>query len=163
MSTKWIYATALVIAVFLAFYFYKKYKVAPHIDVKQLSLTDLGGIKSGLENFKGKKLIICFGASWCVNCIEELDLLSKIKREKLSDIEVVVISDESLEKIERFKNRKNYPFTFLKLNTTFGAMGINSIPTTYLVNTNLTVVKETVGYMNWEDASNLEHYKKLMD
>lgn len=163
MSTKWLYPAALIIAVLIAFYFYQKFKVAPSIDVKTIPLTDLEGNNFQLVNFKGKKVILCFGASWCVNCIEELGILSKIKEKDLSDIEVVVVSDESLEKIERFKNKKNYPFTFLKLNTSFGSLGINSIPTTYLLNTNLKVVKETVGYMNWEDASTLEHYKKLMD
>lgn len=163
MSTKWFYPAALVIAVLIAFYFYQKFKVAPSIDVKSMSLTDLEGNTVQLEQFRGKKVILCFGASWCVNCIEELGILSKIKEKDLSDVEVVVISDESLEKITRFKNKKNYPFTFLKLTSSFGSLGINSIPTTYLLNTEVKVVKETVGYMNWEDASTLEHYKKLMD
>lgn len=163
MSTKWIYSAALIITLFLAFYFYKKYSVAPHIEVNQLGLTDLEGHNFQMNFFKGKKVILCFGASWCVNCIEELSILSKLKQNDLSDIEVVVISDESIEKIERFKTKNNYPFTFIKLNNSFGSMGINSIPTTYLLNTDLEVVKETVGYMNWEDASSLAHYKKMME
>lgn len=102
-------------------------------------------------------------ASWCPNCIDELNELSQIKTESLADVEVLVLSDESIEKIEQFKSRRNYPFTFLKLNADFASIGINSIPTSYILNTKFEVVKQSVGIIQWSDPSTLQHLKTLMD
>ena len=163
MSKKIIYPIGLIIAVFLAFFIYKKYRVAPTLNLTELSLSDLRGETVSLEQFRGKKIALCFGASWCVNCREELDVLKSIYKTDLSDVEIIVVSDESVEKIIRFKEKKEYPFTFLKMNKPFSEIGIYSIPTSYIVNTNLEVKKETVGYLNWEDPSTLQHLKKLME
>jgi len=163
MSKNWMYPVGLIIAALLAFFMYQKYQVAPSIKLDSLSLTDLEEHPVNMESFSGKKVLLCFGASWCGNCREELDIISSIKEKDLSDIEVIVISDEPLEKIRNFKFKKGYPFTFLKMNKAFNEIGINSIPTSYIINTNLEIKKETVGYLNWKDPSTLEHLKKLME
>lgn len=152
-----------VIVIFGAFYFYNKYRVAPKVNFPVLPLTDLNGTTVNFSDFKGKKLIVSFGASWCPNCIDELNTLKKINDSKLSGIEVVVISDEPIEKVTGFKERREYPFTFLKMSKSFSEIGINSIPTTYIVNTKLEVVKEQVGYIDWEDESTLNHLKTIME
>ncbi|PBQ30650.1 hypothetical protein CNR22_02295 [Sphingobacteriaceae bacterium] len=161
MSNKWIYPVGLVIAVFVGFFIYQKYRVAPTLNLNSLNLVDLEGRSVKMDSFKGKKVVLCFSASWCGNCREELGVMSDIKDKDLSDVEVVVVSDESLEKVVDFKEK--YPFTFLKMNKHFNEIGINSIPTSYILNTNLEVKKETVGYLNWKDPSTLQHLKKLME
>ena len=163
MNKKLIFPAVLIIVLCVAFYLYGKYHVAPGIDFNKLELADLNGQPVSMQSFKGKKITLSFGASWCVNCIEELDDLKAIKEQELGDVEVIVISDESLEKIISFKERKGYPFTFLKMNKTFSSIGIHSIPTSYIINTNMQVMKETVGYINWRDHSTSQHLKKLME
>lgn len=163
MNKKWINLLLLVIAGFIGFYFYNKYKVAPSIDFSKLSLVDLQEQPVTFESFKGKKLVVCFSASWCPNCLDELRELNEIKNNELKDVEVLVISDEPLEKIMSFKEKTDYPFTFLKLTKGFNEIGIFSIPTSYIVNTKLEVKKETVGYLDWKDPSTAEHLVKLMD
>lgn len=163
MAKKWIYPVALIIAAFLAFYMYQKFRVAPSIKLNELNLSNLNGEDVSFESFKGKKIVLSFGASWCGNCREELDLLTSIKDRDLSDVEIIVISDEPIDKIIHFKEKRGYPFTFLKMNKPFHDIGINSIPTTYIINTKLEIKQETVGYLNWEDPSNLQYLKKLME
>ena len=145
------------------YYVYNKYQKAPSIQFSQLPLLTLQNEKFDLQSLKGKKLVICMAASWCPNCIDELNELALLKPQSLTDVEVLVISDESLEKIEQFKTRRNYPFTFIKLNTNFAAIGINSIPTSYIINKNFEVVKQSVGIIQWSDPSTLQHLKTLMD
>ena len=163
MKNKWIYLAGLIIAVAVAFFIYGKYHVAPSIKLKELSLTDLDGRPASMEAFKGKKLVVCFSASWCGNCREELNTMASIQGTDLADVEILVISDEPIERVRRFKEKPGYPFTFLKMNTSFHEIGINSIPTSYIVNRNLEIKKETVGYLNWKDPSTLQHLKKLME
>jgi peroxiredoxin len=163
MSKKIIVLIVLVIGAFVAFYFYSTYRIAPKVKFDTLSLVDLQGNPVKVADFKGKKMVLSFGASWCPNCIDELNTLKKIYVTQLQGIEIVVISDEDMETIQGFKARKEYPFTFLKMEKAFNEIGINSIPTTYIFNTKLEVMKEEVGYFDWEDESTLNHLKKLME
>lgn len=162
MNKKWTYALALLVAVFVVFFLYHKYRVAPAVQFNQLLLTDLYGKPFQFTSLKGKKTVVCFSASWCPNCLEELQDINAVKSE-LTDVEVVVISDEPIEKIQSFKEKRKYPFLFLKMNQAFNQIGIHSIPTSYILNRELEVKKETVGYLDWKNASTREHLKKLMD
>jgi hypothetical protein len=73
------------------------------------------------------------------------------------------MTDESIEKFVEFKNRTQYPFTFLTLTNVFSDIGINSIPTTYLLNARGEIVYNNVGFIDWEDESTLSHLKSLME
>ena len=163
MSKKWIPPLILIIIALIAFFFYNKYAVAPTVDFKKLNLLDLKGQPLNFESFTGKKAIVCFSASWCGPCLNELKEINEIKDLQLKDIEVIMISDEPIEKIQAFRDYTQYPFTFLKLVQSFNQIGINSIPVSYLMNSKQEVKKETVGYINWADPSTSEHMKKLME
>jgi peroxiredoxin len=163
MNNKLKYLILTLLGLLIGFYFYNKYKVPPSINFNKLTLFDTQGNPVKISDFKGKKLIVSFGASWCPNCIDELKMINGVKEKDLSDIEIIVISDEAMEKVQAFKERKGYPFTYLKMNETFNSIGINSIPTTYIVNPKQEVKDETVGFIDWEDASTIEHVKDLMD
>jgi peroxiredoxin len=164
MSKKTTYQILIIaIVALVGLYFYNKYNVAPSIQVDKLEILNEDSTKFDIHSLKGKKVIISFYASWCPNCIEELKVLNTIKNEKLSDIEILAITDESMDKLISFKNKKQYPFTFLKLNASFPEIGIASIPTTYLLNTKGEIVYNKVGYIEWDDESNLNHLKSLME
>lgn len=144
-------------------YYYNKYKVAPKIDLTKLEIINADSTRFDFSSLKGNKVIICFYASWCGNCLDEMKTLNKIKDTKLSDVTILAVTDESMEKLISFRDRKQYPFTFLKLNVAFKEIGINSIPVVYLMNTSGNVVYESLGYVNWEDESTLNHLKNLME
>lgn len=163
MNKKYLFPALLILTLLVAFYMYSKYHVAPSINFKTLSMVNLQGEPVAFDSFKGKKIVVCFSASWCPNCLEELSDINEVKDTQLKDVEVLVISDEPIDVIQHFKDKKGYTFTFLKLNAGFNSIGINSIPTSYIVNTNLEVTKETVGYLDWKDPSTCEHLKKLME
>ena len=146
----------------IGMYVYNKYNVAPQIDISKLEIIDEASQKFDIKSLKGKKVIISFYASWCPNCLDELEVLNKIKNEKLADITILAITDEPLEKLTSFKEKKQYPFTFLKLTKPFNDIGVFSIPTVYLLNTNNEIVYDNVGYINWEDETTLSHLKTLM-
>jgi len=164
MTKKTTYQILIIaIVALVGLYFYNKYNVAPSIQVDKLEILNEDSTKFDIQSLKGKKVIISFYASWCPNCIDELKVLNTIKNEKLSDVEILAITDESMDKLISFKNRKQYPFTFLKLNASFPEIGIASIPTTYLLNTKGEIVYNKVGYIEWDDESNLNHLKSLME
>jgi peroxiredoxin len=163
MFKKWTFPAGLIIAVLITFYIYRKYHVPPTIRLTELNLVGLDEKPVKLGIYKGKKMVVCFGASWCGNCWDELKDIASIKKSDLGDVEILVISDEPVERVRAFRERAGYPFTFLKMLEPFNTIGVNSLPTSYIVNKRFEIKKETVGYIHWKDPSTLEHLKKLMD
>lgn len=161
MQKKWIYALLALLGGLIILFYYNKYKVAPTIDLTKIEITTDAEQPFSMSELKGKKLIVSFYASWCGNCLEELKDINKVKQSDLSDIEVICITDESIEKISQFKENTGYTFRFLKLKKNFQDINIYSIPVTYIVNEKLEVVEEHLGYIDWTDASTLNHIKSL--
>ncbi len=163
MNRNWLYVVLFLILAFTAFYFYHRGSSAPSLQLQNLALKDLNNNAFDQNSLKGKKTLLCFGASWCGECRKELQDLMKLHNNELKELQIVVISDEPLEKIMAYKEKHNYPFVFLRSEASFSELGIYSVPTNYLLNKAAKVVKEKTGNFNWEDASNREHLLTLMD
>jgi thiol-disulfide isomerase/thioredoxin len=144
-------------------YLYNKYKVVPSIDFSALKLKTLQGDDFDFNSLKGKKTIVSFGASWCPNCINEMNAMQKIMNDHLQDVQIVIIDDEPAERIADWQARKNYPFLFLELQNPFNDIGIFSIPVTYFFNASLELKKEELGEIDWADPSTREHFKQVMN
>jgi thiol-disulfide isomerase/thioredoxin len=163
MNKKIIVMALIAILLLLGMYLYKKFNVAPSINFEALELYDLDTNRVTFKNLKGKKLIVSFGASWCPNCIDELNTLKKIKDTQLKEVEIICISDEDFEVIKYWKEKKQYPFTFLKLNSGFNSVGVYSIPTTYIFDTKLQLKLQEVGFIDWEDVDVAKSMVELME
>ena len=157
------YILAIAVFGFIGLYLFNKYKVAPKLDILQLNLVDVSNTQFDVKSFRGKKVIVCFYASWCPECLKELKVLSQIKLAKLKDIEVLAITDESMDKLISFKLKKKYPFTFLKSSKSFHDLKIFSIPTVYLLNKKGEIVYQKVGNINWGNDAELLHLTSLMN
>jgi thiol-disulfide isomerase/thioredoxin len=163
MNNKKIYTVLIItICALIGMYFFNKYKVAPKIDIVNLEVVDENSAPFDIKTLKGQKVIVSFYASWCGDCLKELKIINSIKDSKLKDVTVLAITDETIDKLIDFKTKKQYPFTFLKLNKSFNDLKIYSIPTVYLLDTKGEIVYEHIGYINWEDESTLKHLTSLM-
>ena len=126
------------------------------------SYVDLYDNKVDLSTFKGKKVLINYWATWCGPCIQEMPSLLKAQ-ELLKDENYIflLVSDESIQKISRFKNRKKFNFTYLKSSVSLGSMGIYSLPTTYIFNEKGEKVKKIVGAVDWNSNRMIKKLKSL--
>jgi peroxiredoxin len=149
----WISGLAVAGVILVLLYQYQKYRVAPETDLAGMICNDTLGKPVHLSSFTGKKIILTFFAGWCGDCLREMKQLDEVMNDKLKDIEVIAISDESLEKIKSFARRKKYKFTFLQLPKPFASIDIYAIPVTYLINSKGDVVHAKVGAVNWKDNS----------
>jgi peroxiredoxin len=135
-------------------YQYQKYRVAPTVDVFKLKYVDTSGTSVDLNAWKGKKKIIySFFGTWCGECVLELKQLNEAKKNELKEIEIIVVSDEDIDKITAFARRKHYPFTFLKIDRPFADLSIFAIPVNYLINSKGEITYSKVGALNWKDHS----------
>jgi thiol-disulfide isomerase/thioredoxin len=163
MQKKWLNLGALLILAVIGYYFYQKYRVAPELKTAQLPIQTLDGNDVSLARYQGQKTALCFAASWCGPCRQELKMIGELKSTTLKDVKIVVISDEDPLQIERLKMQFPFDFEWLRLKQPFASIGINSIPTSYLLNRQGRVVKQKVGAIDWEDPSTANYHLGLMD
>lgn len=139
---------ALIIAVVVRQYI--TYRVAPDLDVQQLSLTTLDGTPVDLDSYKGKALFLNFYATWCPPCNAEMPALEEMKQILGTEQMVyLAISDEDPRKIESFKQKHGSSFAFVRSSIPLGEFGVNTIPTTFILNADNKVVLDEVGGLNW--------------
>lgn len=153
----------VVLAIIVGLYIYKKYRIAPLIGVYNQNLIDSTGKVVNLRGYKDKKLIVTFYASWCGNCIREMNSLQKVKNELPKDWQIVAITDEGYETMEEFRMQKSFPWSFYSLTQPFGNYKIYSIPVTYIFNEKAELVYEQVGEIDWTDLSFREHIEALLN
>lgn len=118
-------------------------------------LTTLDGDTVKLSDYKGKKVILNFWASWCPPCVAEMPHMQQFYEDnKENDIEIVAVNLTSLDKgmseINKFVDENNLSFT-IPLDKD-GTIGIQyetfSIPTSYIIDSNGIIIKKIVGPMN---------------
>lgn len=144
-------------------YQYKRYRVAPELPVENLTLIDSGGNSLQLNDIITGKSIISFYASWCGDCIRELNSMQKCDNGILKNVQVILITDESDEKLKAFIKKRNYSYLFFRMEKNFSSIGINSIPVTYVLDKNRTVIYNKVGAINWTDSSFTSHLMKIWE
>ncbi|AAU03862.1 TlpA disulfide reductase family protein [Rickettsia typhi] len=110
-----------------------------------------------LDQFEGKTILLVFWATWSATCVKEMpdfDILQKDFR-KLP-FSVIPIS-EDYQDIKIVKEYfKSYHIRYLPIyydyrNALFKALGIISLPTSILIDSNGKIVTIFVGTTNWYD------------
>ncbi len=123
---------------------------------------DLDGKKHSLSDYKGKKVLLVFWATWCPPCIVEIPDLKEL-RTSLSEQEVAILAiggkDEGMEKIKPFAKSKEMNYTVLveedELPAPFGVTRIyrtTGIPGAFFIDSEGIIKLGTVGIVPLKDS-----------
>ena len=123
---------------------------------------DLKGNPIELSDFKGKRILLNFWATWCRPCIEEMPALSRAQELLKNDNYVFLLaSDQSVEKIQAFVDKKKFDLTFIRFNGAFAEIGVNALPTTFFYNELGKQVLRIEGMTDCDSEAAIERFKKL--
>ncbi len=123
---------------------------------------DLDGDAINLEAFKGKRLLVNYWATWCKPCIAEMPAMARAQ-ELLKDENYVFLfaSDQSVEKIKAFKEKRKFGLDFIKFNGNYGDLQITALPVTLLYNEAGVQVNRIEGGVEWDASEMIEMLKLL--
>ena len=132
---------------------FKKEEVSNQKEVtpENLELTDLEGNSIQLSDLKGKAVFLNLWATWCRPCLSEMPAIENAYQElKDDDYVFLAASYEKYEKIIGFAQKQDYNFPFVHLKSDMQALGVQSIPTTFIYNEEGKLVARIIGTREWD-------------
>ena len=122
------------------------------------TLEDTEGNKVTLSDYKGKKVILNFWATWCNPCKKEMPEMEKI-HQKYEDVVILAINLDTENDIKGFMNE--YELTLQALLDTEEKVNdqyeVVSIPTSFFIDEEGIIRKKIVGILDYEKMEdNLE-------
>ena len=73
----------------------------------------------------------------------------------------MLVSDETISKISKFKNDRNFDFKFLKSDKSYELLGVYSMPTSYIFDENGKKIETIVGAIEWDSEEMISKLKML--
>ena len=131
----------------------------------EITLSDPTGRPVSLSEFRGKIVFINFWTTWCLACVIEMPSMEKLhQRFKDKDFIMVAINlQESAARVKQFY--EEYKLTFTALLDITGdvgaALGIRSIPTTFILDKNGRIIGKALGPREWESKKSIALFEYL--
>lgn len=134
---------------------FTQFLVQPDISLNQMEVQNLDDEKIELTDYIGKPIVVNYWATWCAPCLEEFPYFNDIKQQLGDDVNFIMISDESIDKIKNFSASKLYTFNYLQSPNNLSKYGINARPTTYFYNSSGELVTKHTGGISAEELNEL--------
>ena len=137
----------------------------PSVDVKTLNG---GSINiTAIEN-NGKPIVISFWATWCKPCKKELNTIAEIYEDWQDEtgVKLVAISidnSRSMAKVAPYVNASDWDYeVYLDPNGDLKrAMGVSTVPHTFLLNSKKEIVWQHKGYIDGDEDELYEQIEKI--
>ena len=146
-------------------------KVVETIPVEEVSIDvttpkstyeDIEGNPIELSDYKGKKVFLNYWATWCRPCIEEMPAIERLQTllEKENYV-FLLASDQSIAKITKFKEARDFDFNYIKFNGALAEEQITALPVTIVYNELGEQVARFDGGMEWDSAEIIQKLKEV--
>lgn len=122
-------------------------------------LQALDGQAVDMSRYQGKRVFINVWATWCRPCVQEMPTIAAaMKQLEGSGVVFLFASPEEAEEITGFRDRKTFPFEYVRL-LNLEALGIQALPSTYIFDESGKLVYGEEGFRDWSTPENLANIK----
>lgn len=137
-------------------------KALPLITLAKSDYEDLSGHPVAISDFKGKRVILNFWATWCRPCIEEMP--SMLRAQELLGREnyvFVLASDQEIATIKKFQEKMDFDFTYVKFTGSLASKKINALPASFIFNSKGDFQFRVDGARDWDALITIEELKNI--
>ena len=138
----------------------------PNIEVKTLEGSSFN--IQELEN-KGKPMVISFWATWCKPCKKELNAIAEVYEDwqEETGVKLIAISIDdtrSMSRVAPYVNSSDWEYDiYLDSNSDLKrAMGVSTVPHTFLINGEGKIVWNHKGYIDGDEEELYEQIEHLV-
>ena len=131
------------------------------IDTYDWELKGLNTSNINLKQMKGEIIFVNFWATWCPPCRAEMPMIQNLFDDYKENVNFIFVTNENWTKVETFfeKNKYNLPvYNSVSLAPQL-FLETNSIPASYLIDSNGNIVIDKVGAADW----NSDKVRELLD
>ncbi len=141
-------------------------KTLPKIDLKTLDNTIIN--TSEFDN-DGKPIVISFWATWCKPCVKELSTIAEDYEDWQDEtgVKIIAVSIDDARNMSKVKPKVNAELWDYEVycdpnGDLKRALGISSVPHTFLLNSQKEIVWQHTGYKDGDEIELYEEIKKLV-
>ena len=114
------------------------------------SLQDLQGNAFNFSDYKGKKILVNFWATWCPPCIAEMPSMQALYDDYKDKVVFVFVTNDDRPAIDKFMAKYDYTFPIVQPRTVAPTeLQTNSLPTTYIINEKGEILVNKTGSADW--------------
>ncbi len=140
---------------------FQNIELNPSEELKRLKLFDLNNETIDINTYLKKPLLIVYWATWCRYCKGDFPELKTFTEQHNQNINVLFISDESVEKINSFKTKTDYTFNFITAKNSFSKFGIRQRPAYSLFHPSGKHLETVNGSVDAEILNEMLEYHQL--
>lgn len=138
--------------------------------IANVNVKDINGktVSTSSFNNDGKPYLLCFWATWCHPCLEELSAMAEVYDEwqKETGIKIYAISLDDTRtkgKVKPLVNSMEWEYEiFIDENADFKrAMGVNNPPHTFIIGGDGTILWQHTGYAEGDEENTIKKYIEL--
>lgn len=157
---------------FVALTFVSLFVVAQSAKVASVNVKDVNMKQINTSDFQndGKPYVICFWATWCHPCLEELNTISQEydSWQQATGIKIYAVSIDDTRtkgKVKTLVNGSDWPYeVVIDENSDFKrAMGVNNPPHTFIIDAQGNILWQHAGYQEGDELTLIEKYKEFLN
>lgn len=132
------------------------------VRIPDFEMTLVDGVKATFDEYRGKKVLLNFWATWCGPCVGEMPAFQKLADEYPEGLVILAVNcGEDQKTVQKFIRSNGYSFPVVldeegDIQSVFG--GITSIPVTVIIDEEGYVVSSHTGASGADEM--YEVYKK---
>ncbi|CAN5254408.1 hypothetical protein BH09BAC5_BH09BAC5_15460 [soil metagenome] len=159
----WINFFSFFLGGILLIYLIFKYRVAPSLEFENLQLKTPEGQVVRISDFKGKTIFINFWETWCGPCVQEMPTIDNARMQiDSTQMIFLVVGEEDPAKIAAFRDQHDYHFIYLISDKKFSDLGINTYPTSYIIDKEGKIVLTKIGGVEWDSPQMINLMKQII-
>jgi thiol-disulfide isomerase/thioredoxin len=131
---------------------------ADPFSLEKVRFQQMDGTEFGLSAEQKSYTVLHFWATWCKPCLAEFpELKAALPRLQSDRIAFFLATEEDLDQIRAFEEKRNYGLDFLQLKeATLADFEVHALPTTLVLDRTGKVVYRHMGQLNWQDVTSIE-------